>query len=177
MRSRPEIFAISIILLVPFLYVSSIPDACAVPPSRGWWDSKNCSGGDTSMTCCWRENVPGQTLGERYCQTCTIQKDADGSFSVVSCEDPELQYITTPDSQEDNGVLQDPSTGSSSSPKAGGFLENLKNKLALSQSNNSSTSSNNTLAQLQSDVEDEAKENGAEEEQDESEETETGEDE
>lgn len=175
---RSAFFASSVILLVPFLYfASSVPDACAVPPSRGWWDSKNCSGGDTSMTCCWRENVPGQTLGERYCQTCSIQKDDDGSFTVVSCEDPELQYITTPESQEDNGVLQDPSTGSSSSPKAGGFLENLKNKLALSQSNNSSTSSNNTLAQLQSDVEDEAKENGTEEEQDESEETETGEDE
>ena len=47
MLIKPSIFAVSVILLVPFVYgISVVPDVCALPPAPGY------SGSDGEKDCC-----------------------------------------------------------------------------------------------------------------------------
>ena len=81
MQSRPEIFLVTTVLLVPFLYFSSsIPDVCADEPSWGYLESRSCGAKTTNpetelskQTCCWKERLwtstgPGNVT--TLCQTC-----------------------------------------------------------------------------------------------------------
>jgi len=83
MQSRPEIFLVTTILLVPFLYVSSsTPDACAYPSK--WLESVDCYGDlGSGRTCCWTEDS-GLNKGKKVCQTCLDFKDEEGA-SYTKC--------------------------------------------------------------------------------------------
>jgi len=65
----------------------------ALPPSKGFISSGNCSIKYSKSiydykTCCYREGTKGGlSLGERYCQTCKVTGE-----TVISCEQPELQF-------------------------------------------------------------------------------------
>jgi hypothetical protein len=142
MHNNSAIFAISTILLVPFLYyTASLPNACALPPDPNF-GGRGCTSktepGKHIETCCWFEAGTGTgliKLREKYCQTCTTP-----SGGQTTCDQKELQYIGTPsESNADSGVLQDPSTGSGPKASEGGFLGDLKNKITSSQSNTSSS--------------------------------------
>ena len=82
MHSRSLIFAVSAVLLVPFVYAtSSIPDVCAAPASDGYVTAKNCQGtfeNGGRRTCCWEED------GELKCQSCSKDTDKDGD-PVLFC--------------------------------------------------------------------------------------------
>jgi hypothetical protein len=95
-------------LSLPLLYVY------AVPPAPGWGTSKNCMA-DTrdavTTTCCWRERVPGQMLGQRYCQTCTYSADA----STTDCG-PKVKQMGISD---DINPMVPPTEGISDDPQAG----------------------------------------------------------
>jgi hypothetical protein len=66
------------LLFVPLVYgISSTPDACALPPSQGWKDSKDCSTGEYDypgvgswINCCWSEYDPSAGKYVKKCQTC-----------------------------------------------------------------------------------------------------------
>jgi hypothetical protein len=142
MHNNSAIFAVSTILLVPFLYyTASLPDACALPRDPNF-DGGDCTsikreGDKVKQTCCWFES--GGTglikLREKYCQTCTTTDDGQ-----QTCDQKELQVIGAPsESNADSGVLQDPSTDSHPKASEGGFLGDLKNKITSSQSNTSSS--------------------------------------
>jgi hypothetical protein len=96
-HTKRVIFMILPLLFVPLVYgMSSTPDACAVPPAPGWDSSKSCDSAGkypivgVEVTCCWRERVPGQILGEEYCQTC--EYTANG----WECTQKELQFLEQP---------------------------------------------------------------------------------
>lgn len=63
-----------------------------------------------TTTCCWRERVPGQILGERYCQTCTYSEDA----STTDCG-PKVKQMGISD---DVNPMVPPSEGISDDPQA-----------------------------------------------------------
>ena len=126
------------LLLIAFLFsLPSASNVLAVPMQQGFKHSANCTtspgGGSSSMTCCWREKIPGSILGEKYCQTCYYGPNG----LLTSCDDKELQYVKTPGKdqlnnlpslQGDDNVLQEPSTDSKL-PKLlqnGGALEKLQ---------------------------------------------------
>jgi hypothetical protein len=130
--------AVGTLLLVAFLF--SLPSASnvfAMPMQQGFKDSANCTTSaptsTSSMTCCWREKIPGSILGERYCQTCYYGPNG----LLTSCDDKELQYVKTPSKDQSNTLpplqgggnfLQEPSTDSKL-PKLlqkGGALEKLQ---------------------------------------------------
>jgi len=66
----------------------------ALPPSKGYSSSADCttksSGGKVFQTCCYRKSS-GVSLGETYCQTCTVGSDGVSS----NCSQEELQFKTT----------------------------------------------------------------------------------
>lgn len=128
------VFVISVLvasLLSSSSFVSSVFAASKDPR----WENGGCSlkdyePGSPTSTCCWREMVPGQILGQEYCQTC--------DSSTGKCGDKELQmdYSQIPDSvrppSNGGGVLeqpptgevtQPPTTGESVFPGEGGVLE------------------------------------------------------
>ena len=130
--------AVGTLLLVAFLF--SLPSASnvfAMPMQQGFKDSANCTTSaptsTSSMTCCWREKIPGSILGERYCQTCYYGPNG----LLTSCDDKELQYVKTPSKDQSNTLpplqgggnfLQEPSTDLKL-PKLlqkGGALEKLQ---------------------------------------------------
>jgi hypothetical protein len=114
--------AVVTLLLVAFLFsLQSVSNIFAVPMQQGFKDSANCTTSaptsTSSMTCCWREKIPGSILGERYCQTCFYGPNG----LITSCDDKELQYVKTPSKDQSNtlpplqgggNVLQEPSTDS-----------------------------------------------------------------
>lgn len=176
MNSRPEIFLVATVLLVPFLYAtSSIPDVCAEAQHPGYSSSASCTGSDdTGKTCCWREKVEGSMLGEKWCQTCTTKPTPDGKGASTTCTWPKKQASAIEPSGNLPGLNQDLTQDRI---PGGGIFKVPETNLTFSQTDNSSTSSNNTLAQLQSDLEEDevggtTGEQDAEEEQDESEESE-----
>lgn len=179
---------------MPFVYATfSIPDVCAEAPAAGYTSSKTCAAptttpkGETVQTCCWKERTgtsqaPGSEIN--YCQTCY---STGGNIGNLNCT-PKQQQAAGPLKPELSGTLEEGqviegnTTGSNVSQDrlpGGGIFKVPETNLTFSQTDSSNNINNKTLAQLQSDVEDEAKENGAEEEQEESAETEdeTGEDE
>jgi hypothetical protein len=89
------------------------------------------------VTCCWREKVPGQILGGKYCQTCTYS--GSGETQTVTCTDKELQYLQSSD--KDGNVLQEPSNevGPKLFEKGGGVLQfQPKDNTSVSSEDNSS---------------------------------------
>lgn len=184
MHSNSAIFAVSTILLVPFLYyAASMPDACAAA-HHPRYASGTCTGDDnTGKTCCWREQKEGSILGDTYCQTCTLSYDAKTKVTTEKCGLVTKQLMKPPTTDESGplqggGVLEEPTSllnfSQSVDPNVGIFQ--AENNLTFSQANITRDNSANTLAELESDVQHDTEEesnaeNGAEEEQDESEET------
>ena len=127
MNSRPEIFLITAVLLVPFLYytTSLAHDVCALPPSSGYSHSDTCGArttnsetGESKQTCCWKQRT-GTSMGpgpeKMVCQTCS------SSGNGLSCDAPVTQAIKSPGTirpDQNAGVQDEPST----SPKLGGGL-------------------------------------------------------
>src|SRR5687767_1902034 len=130
MHNNSAIFAISTVLLVPFLYyTASIPDACAAD-SRYYTSADCTSHKDGSRTCCWREPIPGSILGQTVCQTCKQVADKDSIRET--CTWPTKQALKVPESGaagplQEGGVLEDPATspklGQDVFPKDGGVFE------------------------------------------------------
>lgn len=137
MLSKRLMLASATLLLVSFLLtLSSASNIFAAPMQEGFKNSGNCSislpTSTSSMTCCWREKIPGSILGEKYCQTCYYGPNG----LLTSCDDKELQYVKTTDKDQSNtfpplqngGNFLEPSTDSKL-PKLlqkGGALENLQ---------------------------------------------------
>lgn len=135
--AKQFISAIGTLLLVSFLFsLPSVYNVFAMPMQEGFKNSANCSASaptsTSSMTCCWREKIPGSMLGERYCQTCYYGPNG----LLTSCDDKELQYVKTPSKEQSNtlspiqggGNTLEPSTDSKL-PKLlqkGGVLEKLQ---------------------------------------------------
>ncbi|MDP9488595.1 MAG: hypothetical protein M3P28_00110 [Thermoproteota archaeon] len=168
MDSIRPIFVFSTVLLVPILYyVASIPDACARPGSPGYYSSQNCSGSLLSKegrTCCWREPIPGSILGEKVCQTCKEEAKPGGVISET-CGPQTKQSAARQPSETLPDLNQDLTTDRL---PGGGIFKVPDSNVTLSQTDNSS---NNTLAELQAEVENDTAqestgENDAEEEQD-----------
>ena len=157
------IFAVSTLLLVPFLYyASSSPYACAEPPAQGFRDSQTCaapttnSKGVTVQTCCWKEREYPKIGDVTYCQTCYSDKVGE-----TWCGDKEKQAMKTGTTrpQLEGGILEEstsPNSNQSFGLKAGSVFQGQN--LTLAQANFSSDS-NNTLAQLQTDEESDTSDN------------------
>jgi hypothetical protein len=95
-HTKRVIFMVLPLLFVPLVYgLSSTPDACAVPADSRFDSAADCKGeiidGDPAVTCCWREKIPGSTLGEVYCQSCFY-----GSGGDRDCDPKELQMMPLP---------------------------------------------------------------------------------
>ncbi len=177
MQSRPEIFVVTAVLLVPFIYAtSSIPDACAVPPDPrfGGSDTDFCMNSPESLSavCCWTEE-DDEGIEIQVCQICALNTQT-GNFD--DCGEVHQAFkgpLSSNDiTQDKGGVLEDPTTLSQENN-----MTFFKSNLSFPQSNNSDDNTNNTLALLQSGVENDAAENKkgtlvGEEEKDESEENE-----
>jgi hypothetical protein len=84
---------ITVSLLITVLLSSTIlPYVFAANPSSGFKSSVNCSWSKATYnlkTCCWRESN-GSSLGESYCQSCTM--GGSGLGTIVTCGQPELQF-------------------------------------------------------------------------------------
>ena len=192
MHSNSAIFAVSAILLVPFIYAtSSIPDVCAVLKDPNWGKSGICGYTDDTekrMICCWEVGEPPNTV--KSCQVCDADSSSDGNCEPVYLEKPSTGTI---DPSPGGGVLQDPSDttdkpfgslgggvlqgpSKDSGPKLlekGGF--SLGPNITFSQTNitGSNDSSTPTLQQLEEEAkktENKTTVEGEEEEQDESDE-------
>jgi len=139
-------FAVGTLLVGLLVSLQSVSNIFAAPMQQGFKDSANCTTSaptsTSSMTCCWREKIPGSILGERYCQTCYYGPNG----LITSCDDKELQYVKTPSKDQSNtlpplleggNVLQQPSTDSKLPQllQKGGILEKL-------QQNNNTLSKN-----------------------------------
>ncbi|HKQ21286.1 MAG TPA: hypothetical protein VJS91_04555 [Nitrososphaeraceae archaeon] len=141
MNSRSSVFAITVVFLVPFLYVAtSVPSTCAWPREQGWGASEcKLTDDEKYKICCWHEPD-----GDMICQTC----EADGT----NCEPSIVVEKGSKDLQpggviSGGGVLQEPSTDSG--PKLfqkDGMVFNLptENETAPSEQNNGTN--NNTVA-------------------------------
>lgn len=147
MNSRLGIFAISVILLVPFAYATfSIQDACAAPREEGWGGStcKIILDGERKA-CCWHE-----ATGDQVCQIC----DVDGT----NCDPPIVDQESKgrlpggglQEPSRDSGPgggLQEPSTDLG--PKLlqkDGMVFNLPTENKTAPSEQSSSTNNNTVA-------------------------------
>jgi hypothetical protein len=106
-----------------------------MPMQDGFKNSANCSTSaptsTSSMTCCWREKIPGSILGEKYCQTCYYGPNG----LLTSCDDKELQYIKTPSKEQSNTLPPLQGGGNTLEPsdsklpklqQKGGILEKLQ---------------------------------------------------
>jgi hypothetical protein len=89
-HTKRVIFMILPLLFVPVVYsISSTPDACALPPDKGWDMSKDCyDEPDGDVTCCWEEPDimnPGETI--TWCQSCGTDRDT-GEFNCGPVASP-----------------------------------------------------------------------------------------
>jgi hypothetical protein len=96
MLIRELMFAvIAFILVFAVIYSSSYGSyVFAVPKDSRFESAADCKGfatpsGEVSLTCCWREQVPGSVLGEVYCQKCKLNEDgtlfASSEINVPVC--------------------------------------------------------------------------------------------
>ncbi len=142
MQTRPVVFVVATVLLVPFVYaLSYAPEVCAVPKDPNFGKTGNChfisgGGSDDIMECCWEEPDilnPGKTI--TWCQRCA--DSGDGECGSIYLKATGKDLVVPPG----EGVLQDPSTDSGPLlPEKGGFSlgPNLKSSQANVSSNNSS---------------------------------------
>lgn len=149
MNSRPEIFLVATVLLVPFLYyTSSISDACAAISAPGFRSSQNCNEKvmkeGSEKTCCWREPIEGSILGQKYCQTCTEKCSPDQKSCTETCTFPEKKASATDPSGTLPDLNQDLTT---ERLPGGGVFKVPETNLTFSETDiSSSNTSNNTLA-------------------------------
>jgi hypothetical protein len=154
------IFAVTAVLIVPFVYgFSIIPDTCALPQDPKWGKQGDCWFPEKNtdiMTCCWEipdPKNPGKT--QTACQTCdtsTNPKDCGDVVVLKPSSDttdlPQGGVLQDPagptnpqGGPQGGGVLQDPSTDSGPKlPEKGGFSlgPNLKSSQANVTSNDTS---------------------------------------
>jgi len=100
------VIVVTTVILVAAIISTTVSDVFAAKPTSGFKGSGDCSwSSDSSKTCCWRESN-GVSLGESYCQTCTIK---DGQ--PTTCTEKELQFRSNQQgglgtiSPDDGGVL------------------------------------------------------------------------
>jgi hypothetical protein len=63
-------FGLCLILPLPLMFVEAAPRAPEYDRSGDCPAKTDKNNKIISITCCWREPVPGQILGKTYCQTC-----------------------------------------------------------------------------------------------------------
>lgn len=107
-----SIIVVVSLVIVMLLFSSTLSYVFAANPSSGFKSSANCSFSKTTYnlkTCCWRESN-GSSLGESYCQSCTMGGSDLGT--IVTCGQPELQFrsgqhwgIGVISPSDDKGVL------------------------------------------------------------------------
>lgn len=115
-KNKNVVMVTAIVVMAAALVSGSvIATAFAQPPTQGYKTSGDCSskvsGGKATQTCCYRTST-GTGLGETYCQTCTLNADAQ----PTDCDQPELQFRSTsgsvPDDNDNDGggggVFKDP---------------------------------------------------------------------
>jgi hypothetical protein len=88
------IFISAALILVPFVYATSlVPDACAAIRDPKF-DTGTCETNGDKQTCCWyQKSYPGQFgRGDKYCQTCTYYHDSNGE-PYEKCTEPKKQTI------------------------------------------------------------------------------------
>jgi hypothetical protein len=161
MYNAHAIFAVSTVLLVPFLYyVTSIPNACAVP-NEGYSLSGDCTGKETDKngkTCCWTA-YEGPDKGKKVCQTCYEKTGTDGSY-VQYCSPVKQAAFKSPQTasplEPQQDLTQDRIPG-------GGVFKVPETNLTLSETDINSSNSSNTLSELQSDTENDNAENNGDE--------------
>ena len=87
MNTRPEIFLVTTVFLVPFLYFSSsVPDVCARPAPG---IDTICLGdylSEKGEKCCWK--VTGETTSHFVCHTCWKTFNDQGSIERCSVATP-----------------------------------------------------------------------------------------
>jgi hypothetical protein len=146
MHSVRAVCVLSTVMLVPFLYYStSVPVACAVP-NDGYNLTDNCTGKETDKTgktCCWTA-YEGPDKGKKVCQTCYTKQGTDGSY-MQSCSPVKPAAFKSPPQTLQPGTLPN---------------------VTLSQSEGNDSTRNDTLALLQSDLEDGSAEDTDAQEQD-----------
>jgi hypothetical protein len=158
MQCKPEIFLVSAVLIVPFLYyVDSVPVACAYPPK--WLQSSDCYGEkDSGRTCCWTEDS-GANKGKKVCQTCVDFIDKEGA-SQTRCGPVEPAAFKSPQTasplEPQQDLTQDRIPG-------GGVFKVPETNLTLSETDINRSNSSNTLSELQSDTENDNAENNGDE--------------
>lgn len=152
MHSKYAIFMVSAVLLVPFVYAtSSLPYVCAVPASGDYVTSKDCSGtleGEGIRTCCWEKD------GAIQCQSCQRSTDKDGD-PVLFCGPVVFPGSLRPGlsgTLDEGQVIEGNTTGPGLTQDGlpGGVFKVPERNQTLTQSDNNS---NNTLAELESDIE------------------------
>lgn len=113
-----------ILTIYGILYLSSSVSSVDAAPRDPRWGTPNVTCDDEYdyetdtyvKTCCWREPIPGQILGQEYCQTCT----SDGK----NCGDKEkkMDPIKTPQSARpptnNDQVLENPETEQQPNPNS-----------------------------------------------------------
>jgi hypothetical protein len=138
MHSRFVIFAVSAVLLVPFVYAtSSLPDVCAVPASDNYVTSKDCTGtlsGDGIRTCCWVEkDANGKEVDK--CQACSRSTDKDGD-PVLFCGPVLFPGSLKPElsgTVEEGGIIEGNTTSPDIDQKRGVFKERTDSNNTFSQ--------------------------------------------
>jgi hypothetical protein len=89
---------IAFTLVVPATVFLSTTDVLAVAADSRFESAADCKGGvswasTVTLTCCWREPVPGKIVGEVYCQTCLVNEDG----TTGDCDPKELQMRQLPE--------------------------------------------------------------------------------
>ena len=93
-RTISLITALALVLLVP------LTNAYGAPPDNRWGGKMgvNCTGeskGDRwFVTCCWREPIPGQILGQSYCQKCESTGSDNNPKWVCEPKKPQALVLT-----------------------------------------------------------------------------------
>jgi hypothetical protein len=107
------------LLAVALIFSSFTSSAFAFPRNPNFGNG-NCTGSPSGKyTCCWREKVSGQILANKYCQTCTWNRDTK---EYDSCTQKELQMVEQPPSPpqpsgpaaplQGGGILEQPQSPS-----------------------------------------------------------------
>lgn len=93
---------LGLILPLPLIFVEAAPKELGFERGQGCSTKRDKNDKIVSITCCWREAVPGQFLGKTYCQTCDIND---------KCDDKSAQSYSSkiPDAviQPDNEIVKE----------------------------------------------------------------------
>src|ERR1051325_8957815 len=97
--TKPVTLTVALVLAVALVYSSSSTVVVFAVPPDPHSNGANCNisndgHGNFSQTCCWRERVSGQILGQRYCQVC--KESAPGSNKYTDCKPKQPQALEQP---------------------------------------------------------------------------------